>query len=234
MKKTLALLLALVMVFALASCSGGNGDSSCTTCVDNDGNKICDNCGKEVKGSDNGEPENPPAATNLTVADFVAAMKDMNSTRVDVTIVETSDLGSLTANYKVAFGSGERATISYTREVWDVSEDIFSSDTPAKRTVSGTIEYANGSYSGSMNGAAEAVAKISLNLSTDKLSNVRINGSQLIASVARANSAAVLGVNLPADATLSVTMSSGGKSISVFTLSYADGANNVAFSVAYN
>ena len=230
MKKLIAFLLACVMVFALVSC-GGDKKDPCQTCVDNDGNKICDVCGNEVQPKDP-NPVTPPAQT-LTVADFAAAMKDMNTSRVEIKITETSALGSLSATYKVVFGNGDRATISYTREVWDVSEDVFSTDTPAKTTLSGTIEYANGAYSGAMNGAADAVAKISLNIASDKLANVRINGTQMIASVARANSAAVLGVALPADATLSVTMNAGGKGISAFTLSYADGANQVAFSALY-
>lgn len=232
MKKIVAFLLACIMVFALVSCKGGK--DPCETCVDADGNKICDVCGKEIQ--DKPDPETPAEA--LTVADFATAMKDVNSSRVELTLTETSALGTLTSSYKVVFGNGDLATISYTREVWDVSEDIFSTDTPAKRTEVGMVEYANGSYSGNISGAAEAVAKLSLNLSADKLVGVQINGTvdkgaQLIASVSATNSASVLGVSLPSTATLSVTMKAGGQSISAFTLSYADGANQIAFSALY-
>ncbi len=230
MKKTIALLLALVMVFALVSCGGGK--DPCDTCVDADGDKICDVCENEIKS----DPVVPPKT--LTVADFAAAMKDMNSSRVEITITESSVLGTLNASYTVTFGNGDLATIAYTREVWDVSEDVFSDDAPAKRTEEGEIEYKNGSYSGDMSGAAENVAKLVLNLSADKLASVQINGTaaqgaQLIAAVPRINSAAVLGVELPADAALSVTMNAGGKSISAFTLSYADGANEISFAALY-
>lgn len=237
MKKLIAFLLAGVMVFALASCGGGEKEP-CKTCVDADGNKLCDSCGKEVKEEGKKPDSGKPVVPAATVADFATAIKDMNASRVKITITETSALGSLESVYTVAFGSGDRATISYTRQLWDVSEDIFSTDTPAKTTVSGTVDYADGAYSGSMNGAADAVAKVALNLAADKLANAQINGSvangaQLIATVTRANSAAVLGVTLPADATLSVTMNPGGQSISAFTLSYADGANQIAFGALY-
>ncbi len=236
MKKLIAFLLAGVMVFALVSCGGGKKEP-CKTCVDADGNKLCDVCGEEVKDAGK-KPDPKPAVPAATVADFTTAIKDMNAARVKITITETSSLGSLESVYTVAFGSGDRATISYTRQLWDVSEDVFSTDTPAKTTVSGTVDYADGAYSGAMSGTADAVAKIALNLAADKLAGVQINGSvangaQLIATVARANAAAVLGVALPADATLSVTMNPGGQSISAFTLSYADGANQVAFAALY-
>lgn len=234
MKKIVAFLLACIMVFALVSCNGSK--DPCETCVDADGNKICDVCGKEIKDTETPDPG--VTTTALTVADFAAAMKDMNSSRVELTLTETSALGTLTSSYKVVFGNGDLATISYTREVWDVSEDIFSNDLPAKRTEVGTVEYANGSYSGNISGAAEAVAKLSLNLTADKLAGVQINGSankgaQLIASVSATNSASVFGVSFPSTATLSVTMKAGGQSISAFTLSYADGANQIAFSALY-
>ncbi len=230
MKKTVALLLALVMVFALVSCGGGK--APCDVCVDADGDKICDVCENEIKGDQTKPPK------TLTVADFAAAMKDMNSSRVEIAITEISALGSLSASYKVTFGNGDLATIAYSREVWDVSEDVFSDDAPAKRTETGTIQYANGAYSGDISGTAEAVARLALNLAADKLASVQINGTaakgaQLIAAVPRINSADVLGVALPADAALSVTMTAGGRNISAFTLSYADGANQISFSALY-
>lgn len=218
------------MVFALVSCGGKD---PCDVCVDADGDKICDVCENEIK--DNG---GPAPSQSLTVADFAAAMKDMNSSRVEIAITEISAHGSLSASYKVTFGNGDLATIAYTREVWNDSADIFDADTPAKRTETGTVQYANGAYSGDISGTAEAVAKLVLNLSADKLASVQINGTaakgaQLIAAVPCINSAAVLGVALPADAALSVTMTAGGRSISAFTLSYADGANQISFSALY-
>lgn len=233
MKKLLAFLLVCVMAFALVSCGGGSGDkATCTTCVDNNGDKICDVCKNAIKDEGKKPEDTTPAAKDLTVADFANAVKAMNATRVDIKIVTSSDFGSLTDVYKVAFGNGDRATISYTREIYDL-DDPFTGDKPATKLITGTVEYANGSYTGDMSGAADAVAKVALNLSADKLASVQINGSQLIASVPRANASAVLGVALPADAILSVTMNAGGQSISAFTLSYADGANKITFSALY-
>ena len=232
MKKTIALLLALVMVLALASC--GTQQTPCDKCVDQNADSICDVCGKQLQT----KPNPDQSAPALTVADFATAMKNMASSRVEIAVTETSDLGVLSSKYIITFGRGESATIAYTREVWDVSEDIFSSTASAKKTLSGEIRYENGTYTGAMEGTAGAVAQLALNLSADQLASVQINGSaangaQLIATVPGANSASVLGVALPADAALSVTMNAGAKSISAFTLSYADGANQVAFAALY-
>ena len=238
MKKIIALLLALVMAFALVSCStGGNGGSGdkdpCDTCVDKDANGTCDVCGNKVEGG-----KGPDLNKPLEVADFAKAMKEMNSSRVVISITETSELGSLSATYTVAFGNGDAATIAYVREVWNTNADIFDTDASEKITERGEIQYANGSYSGAISGAAENVARIALNLSADKLANVQINGTaakgaQLIAAVPQASSADVLGVSLPSDAALSVTMKAGAQSITAFTLSYVDGNNQVTFAAQY-
>ena len=233
MKKTIALLLALVMVLALASCGV---KAPCEICVDADEDLICDVCGKKLE--DEGKKPTPPEAPALTVADFAAAMKNMGTTRVEISVTESSDLGTLSSTYKITFGKGENATIAYTREVWVVSEDIFSTTAPAKKTEIGEIRYENGTYTGAMEGTAGAVAQLALNLSADQLASVQINGdaasgAQLIAAVPSANSASVLGIVLPTDATISVTMNAGAKSISAFTLGYVDGANQVAFSALY-
>ena len=233
MKKTIALLLALVTMLALVVCGA---KKPCETCVDADANNVCDVCEKTLDNGGNQPGPDAPAA--LTVADFAAAMKNMGSTRVEIAVTETSDLGTLSSVYKITFGQGENATIAYSRELWDVSEDIFSTTAPAKKTEIGEIRYVNGTYTGAMEGTAGAVAQLALKLSADQLASVQINGdaakgAQLIAAVPRANSANVLGVALPSDAAISVTMNAGAKSISAFTLSYMDGANQVAFSALY-
>ena len=232
MKRIIALLLALVTVLAFVSC-GVN--QPCDNCVDADGDLICDVCGKKLE-----EEQKPAEEVKLTVADFAKAMKDMGSTRVEIAVTESSVLGTLASTYKITFGSGETATIAYTRELWNVSEDIFSTTAPAKTVVNDTIYYSNGTYTSEkgIDGTAGVVAKLALNLAADQLASVQINGdvatgAQLIAAVPRANSASVLGVELPADAAISVTMNAGAKSISAFTLSYADGENQIAFSALY-
>ena len=231
MKRIIALLLALVTVLAFVSCGV---QKPCDNCVDADGDLVCDVCGEKLED----EKQPPEEVAKLTVADFAKAMKDMGSTRVEIAVTETSVLGTLASTYKVTFGSGETATIAYSRELWNVSEDIFSSTAPAKKTETGEIRYSNGTYTGAIEGTAGVVAKLALNLAADQLASVQINGTaatgaQLIAAVPRANSASVLGVALPADAAISVTMNAGAKSISAFTLSYADGENQIAFSALY-
>ena len=231
MKRIIALLLALVTVLAFVSCGV---QKPCDNCVDADGDLVCDVCGEKIE--DEKQPSEEVA--KLTVADFAKAMKDMGATRVESAVTETSVLGTLASTYKVTFGSGETATIAYSRELWNVSEDIFSTTAPAKTTETGEIRYSNGTYTGAIEGTAGVVAKLALNLAADQLASVQINGTaatgaQLIAAVPRANSASVLGVALPADAAISVTMNAGAKSISAFTLSYADGENQIAFSALY-
>ena len=232
MKRIIALLLALVTVLAFVSCGV---QQPCDKCVDADGDLVCDVCGKKLE-----EEQKPAEEVKLTVADFAKAMKDMGSTRVEIAVTESSVLGTLASTYKITFGSGETATIAYTRELWDVSADIFETTAPAKTVEQDTIYYSNGTYTSEkgIDGTAGVVAKLALNLAADQLASVQINGdvatgAQLIAAVPRANSASVLGVALPADAAISVTMNAGAKSISAFTLSYADGENQIAFSALY-
>ena len=222
------------MAFAFVSCSTGGGSTPCDTCVDKNGDGKCDVCENKID-----DTKKPDATKALEVADFAKAMKDMNSSRVVISVMELSDLGSLSATYTITFGNGDLATIAYVRETWNTSADIFDPNGPSEKiTERGEIQYANGSYSGSISGAAENVARIALNLSADKLASVQINGSaakgaQLIAAVPQTSSADVLGVALPSDAALSVTMVAGAQSISAFTLSYVDGANQVTFAAQY-
>lgn len=233
MKRTIALLLALVMVFALASC----GKDPCETCVDEDSDLVCDVCGKEIEddGGDGNKPE--PTPGELTVADFAAVVKDMAAARVVYTVKETSSLGTLTSTYTVAFGKGDAATISYVRQLWNV-DNPFDENADLIKTVQGTVEYKNGAYSGDMSGSASAVAKLALNLVDTKLAGAAItggaaDGARLTATVAQADSVAVVGVSLPSAAMLSVTLAAGAKSVSTFTLSYQDGVNAVEFTAQY-
>ena len=233
MKRTIALLLALVMVFALASC----GKDPCETCVDEDGDLVCDVCGEKIE-DEGGEGDKPaPTPGALTVADFAAVVKDMAAARVVYTVKETSSLGTLTSTYTVAFGKGDAATISYVRQLWNV-DNPFDENADLIETVQGTVEYKNGAYSGDMSGSASAVAKLALNLVDTKLAGAAItggaaDGARLTATVAQADSVAVVGVSLPSAAMLSVTLAAGAKSVSTFTLSYQDGANAVEFTAQY-
>lgn len=232
MKKTIALLLALVMVFALVSCGGKK--TPCETCVDEDGDKICDVCGGEVKGG-----TQTPGAEKLTVADFAKVMTDMAVSRIEMNVKEEwAGVGALSSTYTIAFGKGESADISYKRQLFDVSDDVFEVDTPAIKEVTGNVKYENGAYTGSMEGTADAVAKIALNLTADKLANATISGTAkdgaiLTAMVLKTDAKAVFGVELPSNATISVTLAKGAKSVSAFTLSYWDGEIAVLFDAQY-
>ncbi len=229
MKKIVALLLAVSAMLAFTACA----KTPCTEHKDADNDNICDVCDEKI------ETEQPPESDELSVADFAAAMKDMNSNRVVIEIKEASDFGELSSTYTVVFGSGDSAVISYRSEAWDESADIFETETPAKIVKSGEITYSNGQYSGGeLNGAAQSVAKLALNLSKDKMASPVIVGSAaegatLTAVVPAAYSADVLGAAFAADVALSVTMNKGAQSISAFTLSYTLGANAITFSASY-
>ena len=232
MKRIVALLLALVMMFALVSCGGQK--TPCDACVDADGDLVCDVCGGEVKA-----PTEDGGATALTVADFAKVMESIAASRIEMNVKEEWEgFGTLKSTYTIAFGQGETADITYKRQTWDVSDDVFETDTPAIVEIQGNVKYANGVYTGSMEGTADAVAKIALKLSADKLANVTINGTAkdgaiLTAMVLKTDAKAVFGVELPANATLSVTLAKGAKSVSAFTLSYKDGDIDVLFDAQY-
>ena len=77
-----------------------------------------------------------------------------------------------------------------------------------------------------------------LKLSADKLANVTVSGTAkdgaiLTAMVLKTDAKAVFGVELPSNATLSVTLAKGAKSVSAFTLSYSDGDIDVEFAAQY-
>ena len=231
MKRIVALLLALITVFAFVSC---DGKKPCDTCVDADNDLVCDVCGEKITPS----TDNPPADA-LTVADFANVVKSMAVSRIEMNVKEEwVGFGALKSTYTIAFGQGETADIAYKRQMFDVSDNIFETDTPAIKEVTGTVKYENGAYTGSMEGTADAVAKLALNLSADKLANATISGNAkdgaiLTAMVLEADAAAVFGVALPSNATLSVTLAKGAKSISAFTLSYWDGEIAVLFDAQY-
>ena len=220
MKRIVALLLALVMTLALVSC--GAQKNPCDVCVDADGDLICDVCGGEVSASDGGS-----VSAKMTVADFAKIVNSMAVSRIEMNVKEINGVNELKSTYTIAFGQGETADITYKRQMWDLSESIFETDTPAIKEVAGSVKYANGTYTGSMEGTADAVAKLALNLSADKLANVTISGTAkdgaiLTAMVLKTDAKAVFGVDLPSNATLSVTLAKGAKSVSAFTLSYKD------------
>jgi uncharacterized protein with FMN-binding domain/predicted small lipoprotein YifL len=233
MKRIVALLLALVMVFAFVSCGG---KTPCETCVDEDGDLVCDVCGEEIK-PDSGEQT--PGKNTLTVADFAKILEATPVSRIEMSVKEDwKNVGSLKSTYTIAFGQGDTADISYKRQTFDVSEDVFETDTPAIKEISGTVKYKNGAYTGSMEGTADAVAKLALKLSADKLANVTVSGTAkdgaiLTAMVLKTDAKAVFGVELPSNATLSVTLAKGAKSVSAFTLSYSDGDIDVEFAAQY-
>ena len=232
MKRIVALLLALVMVFAFVSCGG---KTPCETCVDEDGDLVCDVCGEEIKP----DSEQTPGKNTLTVADFAKILEATPVSRIEMSVKEDwKNVGSLKSTYTIAFGQGDTADISYKRQTFDVSEDVFETDTPAITEISGTVKYKNGAYTGSMEGTADAVAKLALKLSADKLANVTVSGTAkdgaiLTAMVLKTDAKAVFGVELPSNATLSVTLAKGAKSVSAFTLSYSDGDIDVEFAAQY-
>ena len=233
MKRIVALLLALVMVFAFVSCGG---KTPCETCVDADNNLVCDVCGEKIDSADEGKT---PAKDALTVADFAKVVDSMAVSRMEMNVKEEwAGVGALKSTYTIAFGQGETADITYKRQMFDVSEDVFEADTPAIKEVTGNVQYANGAYTGSMEGTADAVAKLALKLSADKLANATISGTAkdgaiLTAMVLKTDAKAVFGVDLPSNATISVTLAKGAKSVSAFTLSYWDGDIAVLFDAQY-
>ena len=233
MKRIIALLLALVTVFAFVSCGG---KKTCDTCVDADNDLVCDVCGEKV---DPKSDDDTPAKDALTVADFAKVLNSMAVSRMEMNVKEEwAGVGALKSTYTIAFGQGETADITYKRQTFDVSEDVFETDTPAIKEVTGTVKYANGAYTGSMEGTADAVAKLALKLSADKLANATVSGTAmdgaiLTAMVLKTDAKAVFGVELPSNATISVTLAKGAKSVSAFTLSYWDGDIAVLFDAQY-
>ena len=131
MKKLIALLLTLVMLFSLSACSLPFGECM-DGHVDEDGNLICDICGREIDEEDpenNGNPDDPSDDSYLapTISEAIMAqLKEAGSMTIDLTL----SLESFSSYY---IGDGDENSENPERE-----EDLVKGDVLVSFTISKT------------------------------------------------------------------------------------------------
>lgn len=184
MKKIIALLLALVCVFALASCGG---------------------------------PETPEGPDYADLEPFKAAITASNPAAAVITIELENTIGDpLTGTFAVTYAA-DNTVVEYEYDQF-LPIDPSSPAESDRETVSGTATIdKNGIVTGDLNSTVTAATLLNYNLDGTKMT-YRAEVGVLSATISAANTESVLGVNLEADVTLTLTISEG-KIVSV-TLNY--------------
>ncbi len=194
MKKIIAIVLMLLMVFSLASCDDG-----------------------EVPAS--------------VLDEFKAARTATLSSKVNVSTKFVCSLGELNSNVDTVFNPDGSATVTYSIEKFN--EDLTSGDVTV--TNSGVVTYKNGKYSdgGEFEGTLSetALAKVDINLDETKM-EFKVEGGVLNASVKAENVKDVLGIDVGADVSFTLTVS-GGK-IASLAINYTLEAGTVTVFCTYN
>jgi hypothetical protein len=194
MKKIIALLLVICCFGMLFACNNDTPDTG-----DNDNNNN----------------------NTATVADFTAAIANTKPSLAIVTTKITTELGDLNAKFEISYNEDGSAAIVYSYEKFNSIEDGATNELKTK--YEGTFtRNADGTYTG-----AEGVDISSVTAGTaidlSKATGVTINekGDVLTANVAKADTAAVLGSALSADAALKIAIDGGEVEIIEITYSNA-------------
>lgn len=207
MKKIIALLLALTCVFALAAC-GDEPDPTPTP--------------------DGGDNTN----TYEDLAPFTAAIAASNPASASINVAQTSTQFNVTMNgeYDVVYNEDGSATVEYS---YDKYNEITDDTTEVTTTVTGTATVdKDGNVTGSLNTTVTAATAIKVTLDGAKLGDYTVASGALIAKVAAADTASVLGVAISADVTLTITVANG--NVATMTISYESTVGPVEIVCSYN
>ena len=166
--------------------------------------------------------------------DFIKAIANTDPTTATINTVTTTELGTLNGEYLVTYGADGAATIDYSYEKWYLVGE--GNGTDLKYTVTGTItRQQDGSYAdgkGFTANVSPAATGFTLDL-TSVIDSAEINAAYdtLTATVAAADTEAVLGVALGYDVELTVVIGSG--VVETITVTFADGTNSGSISCRY-
>ena len=184
-------------------------------------------CG-ETNPPDSGDNGNTGDDNNTSV-DLTAFQSAVDATDPASSVITTAmecELGDLSGRFEITYKEDGTSSIVYSYEKF-LPLDAASGE--VKETVSGTVNVnADGSFSdgGSFNGQNSVAVSFKLNLDTEKLDGVRVEGNSLMATVKAANTQAVLGVALGSDVTLIVVKGENG--LSSVSMAYAIDVSGLA------
>lgn len=165
---------------------------------------------------------------------FTSAVASTDPDTATITTVTSTELGELNGEYVITYGDEGAASIAYSYEQWYKVGEGNGTDT--KYTVTGTItRQPDGSYADGKGFTASAdsiVAGFSLDLSSI-IADADINdaGDTLNATVAAANTEAVLGVELAYDVDLTVII--GGGMVQSISVTFEDDGNTGSITCRY-
>ena len=139
---------------------------------------------------------------------FKTAIANTNPATVEIDTKLETGMGDLVGEFVVTYAEDGSATIDYSYEVFN---ELGANVTELKRVEEGTVEInAAGEYSGTLSGTLSGVGEYKLNLDNGKMTGATINGNVLEAGIKAANTKAVLGVEIAADVTMTLTKGTSG------------------------
>ena len=197
MKKIIALIMALTLVFALASCA--------------------------------------PASTDLIEYTEAIANTTPASAIIDVTTYDTEFAIELKGLYTVTYNEDGTATLEYEYEKLNPAI-VSGSDAEMKEVINGSATIgADGAVTGDVSASVIAATVIKFDL-TKTIKTYIVARGILTANIDKANTAAVLGVELPSDASLELRLAEteAGARIGQATVNYTTDRGTVRIVCQYN
>ena len=142
---------------------------------------------------------------------FVEAVENTNPKNITVDIEVETALGDLTSKYTVNYKEDGSAVISYTVEKFNAIGE--GAEDELKSTVTGTVtKNADGTFTGDTNGADVSGVTAGFKLDVNKLKDtatINENSTVLTATVAAADTEAVLGSAFDKDVTVVIAIADG-------------------------
>lgn len=166
--------------------------------------------------------------STIDLSAFNNAANSSKPTAAVLNIGLEATLGSLAANYNIAYAADGSATVEYSREEFNTAG---TSDS-VKNTVTGSV---NCDASGKLADAAafgiDTIPGTNFNFAADKMNNCTVNGNILSAVISAGNTEAVLGANYGADVTIVYTINDG--KVASFALTYTTEVGTISIACAY-
>ena len=164
---------------------------------------------------------------------FVTAAEATDPAVVNISSELKSELGTLKSNITTTYNEDGSFVMDYSYDELNTSSAGAADEVIVTKTGKVTCD-ADGNYSdgGSFKGKNEVTTGISLNLDEDLLDyTISQDGNSLTAKVNAADTAEALGVDLGADATITVNMIDG--KITSYTIAYTSELGDVSIVCAY-
>ena len=166
--------------------------------------------------------------------EFKEAAAQTSPTTVTLTVKQEQAYATLNARFVTTYAEDGSATIVYSRDVFN-EIGTGTADEPIS-TLTGTVTCdAQGNYSdgGAFAGNSAVVSGVNFDFNKKKMNaTFSTDGNVLNATVAAADTAAVLGVDFGVDVTITITKSEG--KIIAFTLEYTAAEGKVYVNCVYN